>query len=185
MLKTFNVIFLLTLFGCSSNQTKTDKVSADTTAILKFPVKPLFIESEDESMGADIRLSFTESSSTDKAVVYKVNSTYDNKNIGFEISVPTHGLAKLSIKSDGVNSDNFIHVLQKLYKLKVDTTLKFVDIISADCMNMGDYVDSLNKQSNGSYISVAENKLFFQGKSEDDYAELYLNINEKQNIGLK
>ena len=180
MLKTFNVIFLLTLFGCSSNQTKTDKVSADTTAILKFPVKPLFIESEDESMGADIRLSFTESSSTDKAVVYKVNSTYDNKNIGFEISVPTHGLAKLSIKSDGVNSDNFIHVLQKLYKLKVDTTLKFVDIISADCMNMGDYVDSLNKQSNGSYISVAENKLFFQGKSEDDYAELYLNINEAE-----
>jgi hypothetical protein len=186
MLKTFTTFIVLTLFGCSTNQTKTDKISTDTSSNLKFPVKPMFIESEDESMGGDIRLSFTESSTTDKAIIYKVNSTYDNKNIGFELSVPTHGLAKLSIKTDGVKSDNFLHALQKIYKLKVDTTSKFIDFISADCMNMGDYVDSFNKQSNGSYTSTAENKLFFQGKNEDDYAELYLNINDAEHwIELK
>lgn len=186
MLKTFIAVSVLTFFGCSANQTKTDKISTDTTSNLTFPVRPLFIESEEESMGGDIRLSFTESSMTDKATIYKVNSTYGNKNIGFELSVPTHGLANLSIKTDGVNSDNFLHALQKIYKLKVDTTSKFVDFISADCMNMGDYVDSLNKQSNGSYTSIAENKLFFQRKNEDDYAELYLNINEAEHwIELK
>lgn len=186
MLKTITAIIALTLFGCSANQTKTVKVSTGTTSTFTFPVKPLFIESEDESMGGDIRLSFTESSTTDKATVYKVNSIYDNKNIGFELSVPVHGLASLSIKTVGVNSDNFIHALQKIYKLKVDTTSKFVDFISADCMNMGDFADSLNKQSNGSYTSTAENKLFFQGKKENDYAELYLNINEVEHwIELK
>ena len=186
MLKTITVFIGLTIFGCSSNQTATDKISTVTSSNSKFPVKPLFIESEDESMGGDIRLSFTESSTTDKAIIYKVNSTYENKNIGFELSVPTHGLEKLSIKSDGVSSDNFIRALQKIYKLKADTTSKFVDFISADCINMGDYVDSLNKQSNGSYTSTAENKLFFQGKNEGDYAELYLNINEAEHwIELK
>jgi hypothetical protein len=114
MQKTFTAIIVLTLFGCSTNQTKTDKISTDTTSKLTFPAKPLFIESEDESMGGDIRLSFTESSKTDKATTYKVNATYDNKNIGFELSVPTNGLAKLSIKTDGINSDNFLHALQKI-----------------------------------------------------------------------
>lgn len=137
-------------------------------------------------MGGDVRLSFTERTTSGKAIIYKVNSTYEGKNIGFELIVPTHGLVKLSMKSDGTSSDNFIHVLQKLYKLKVDTTSKFVLSISADCINMGDYIDSLNKQTDGNYISTAENKLFFQGEKEDDYAELYLNINESEHwIELK
>ena len=181
MQKTFIVIFVLTLISCSNNQTK-----SDTNQDIKFPVKPLYVESGDESMGADIKLSFTESTTSEKSVTYRVNSTYGNENIGFILIVPRHGLAKLSIRTEGKNSDNFIHALQKLYKQKIDSSSKFVNTISATCMNMGDYVDSLNKQSDGNYVSIAENKLFFQGEKEDDYAELYLNINDAEHwIELK
>lgn len=150
-----------------------------------YTLKPLIIESNNNSMGADIRLSYTETSSTENAVTYNVNSIYKNQNVGFELSVPKKGLAKLSIKSSGVVSNNFIHALQEIYKLKIDTTSKFIDFISADCMSMGDYVDSLNKQ-NGKYETQAQNKVFFQGAKDEDYAEIYLNINEAEHwIELK
>jgi hypothetical protein len=101
MLKTITIISILTLLACSSNQTRTDGVSTDKDSALNFPVRPLLIEGKDEGWGADIRLSFTEKLTNDTSVVYKVNSTYDNKNIGFEISVPKKGLAKLSSKGMG------------------------------------------------------------------------------------
>ena len=64
----------------------------------------------------------------------------------------------------------------------MDTASKFVDFITIDCMNMGDYVDSLNKQSDGNYVTTAQYKLFFQGKDEDDYAELFLDVNETNHL---
>ncbi|MCW3110486.1 MAG: hypothetical protein JWQ09_4992 [Segetibacter sp.] len=56
--------------------------------------------------------------------------------------------------------------------------MQFTDFISADCVNMGDYIDSLDKQANSNYVSTkSQYKLFFHGRNEGDYAELYLNIN--------
>jgi len=191
MLKTFIIILTVTLLGCTnsdnSTNTFTDNTKKDATkeaspAMDTFAIKELFFNKDNEqSWGADIRLSFTEKRPTDKGIIYKVNSLYKNKIIGFEITVPEPGLSKLTIKSTGANSNNFIYALSKLYQQKPDTTLHFTDLITADCMNMGDYIDSLNKQANGNYVSIkSQYKLFFQGKNEDDYAELYLNVNDKE-----
>ena len=182
MLKTFATIFILTLFSCSSNQHKMDNVSKEIDSTSTLYAKPLIIESKDEGWGADIRLSFTESSTTDKGTTYLVNSIYDNRNVGFKMTVPKGGLAKLLIKSDGQNSDNFIHLLQKLYKQKLDPTTKFIDSLTVDCLPLSE----LNQKGEKDVVLAAERKLFFQGLNEDDYAELYLNINDEEHwIELK
>ena len=182
MQNTLIILFLIVLVSCSLNQTKADRSVPDTdTAAASFPVKPLHILATKEAgFGADIRLSFTERLITARAIVYKINSIYENKKIGFEIVVPHNGFAKLILKGTGVNSNNFLHILAQLYKQKVDTSLKFSDRIAGDCINMGEYVDSLNKQSNGNYSSAAQYKLFLKGNNDGNYAELYLNINENE-----
>ncbi len=181
MLKTIVIIFILTTVGCSSNNAITDNISSDKNAVSAFPIMPLIIESKDEGWGSDIKLSFTASLINDTSTVYKVNSTYDNGNIGFEISVPKKGFAKLSFKSEGKISDNFLHLMQKLYKQQNDTS-KFVDSIFVDCFTLAD----LNRKGEKDVVLAAQKKLFFQGEKDDDYAELYLNINEDEHwIELK
>jgi hypothetical protein len=183
MQKVTVFLFLLNiLFNCSSNQDKTDKSPPnDTTSTVSFPVKPLHILSTTEAgFGADIRLSFTENLSNDRATIYKINSIYENKKIGFDLIVPNNGFARLILKSTGANSDNFIHLLAKLYKQKVDTSLKFSDRITGDCINMGEYIDSLNKQDNGQYGTAAQYKVFLKGNDDSKYAEIYMSINEKE-----
>jgi len=176
------LFFLLFLFSCALNQATTDKSNADSNRSLT--PQPVLLDNEEGF--ENIKMSFTESSTSDNSITYKVNSTYENKNIGFDLTVPTKGSGKLSIKNNGTNSDNFIYALQKIYKQKNDSASKFVGLITADCISMGDYIDSLNKQSKGNYTTTAQNKLFFQGTKEDDYAELYLNINTSEHwIELK
>jgi hypothetical protein len=45
---------------------------------------------------------------------------------------------------------------------------------------MLNYVDSLNKQGQANYTTTHACKLFFQNEKEDDYAELYFNINDEE-----
>ena len=175
MLKIFTSIIILTILSCSSHP-KTDNVSKQIDSTLSLHPKPLIIEGEEDSWGADLRLSFTEASTTDKETTYLVNSIYNGKNIGFTMTVPKHGMTKLLFKSDGQNSDNFIHLLQNLYKQKTDTTSKFIDSLSVDCLELAD----LNQNGGKEVVLAAERKLFFQGANENDYAELYLNINKSE-----
>lgn len=179
-------ILLLTLLSCSTSQNKQQATSADTSLTKNLQPQPVVIESEDEGWSNDIKLSYTNSLITNEAVIYQINSIYENQILGFEVSVPRHGFTQLTIKSTGKNSDNFLHFLGKLYKQKVVTSAKFIDAITAECINMGDYIDSLNNQSKASFATTVQYKLFFQGQNEDDYAELYLNINDTQHqIELK
>jgi len=190
MLRIYTIASILLLYSCANTNNSpnesaqaTETKSKDTLSSKEtFPVRELLvIKSEEQGWGADIRLSYTESFPSDKGITYKVKSLYKNKLIGFEITVPNPGFAKLAMKTIGTYSDNFIHTLSKLYNQKNDTTLKFTDFIVADCVNMGDYIDSLNKQSNNNYVSPkSQYKLFLKGKDEDDYAELFFNINKTE-----
>jgi len=193
MLKFFVTLLTATLVSCNNTENSTPSITVDSAQLQKKETVPLsdtfslkelsFNKENEQGWGADIQLSFTESTQTENGVVYKVNSTYKNKTIGFEVTIPNPGFSKLTIKSLGTNSDNFIHVLSKLYKQKIDTTLHFVDFIIADCANMGEYIDSLRKVGSSNYVSAkSQYKLFFQGKNEDDYAELFLNVNEKEHL---
>jgi hypothetical protein len=178
-------LLVVSLFACSSSQDETDSTSLDTTTLsdstTSFPVKPLQILSNKEAgFGADLRLSFTKTSPGYRSIVYKVNSIYENENIGFEMWVPINGFAKLTFKSTGANSDNFIQLLSRLYKEKIDTSQKFINVTTADCIDMGGYIDSLNEQDSSNYTTPAQYKLFLRDNKEGYYAELYLEINENE-----
>lgn len=174
-------LFFTTL-SCSSNQVKTDYTSSENDPTLaSFPIKPLQIVDEKESgFGADIRLSYVKSSSNGRSDNYKINATFEGKIVGFELFVPTNGSAKLTIKSSGTISDNFIQLLAKLYEVKIDSEAKFADLIRADCINMGDYIDGLNKQDQGNYSAAAQYKLFLKDESNGDSPSLFMNINKDE-----
>jgi|GEM_PF-1979668 len=201
MLKISAIISIMILSSCCNSDTshinsKTSTLIQDIDTLKNkiqvykkqtpkkesYPVKDVFIyKSNEESWGADMRLSFTEDSITNNSTIYKIISTYKNKKIGFQISVPKDGQSRLQIINSGRISDDFIKVLAKVYKQKLGINNKFTGIASADYMNMGKFIDSLKKQENVIYISTtSQYKLFFQGKSVDEYAELYLNINESE-----
>ncbi|GAB2842984.1 hypothetical protein GCM10027043_52710 [Ferruginibacter profundus] len=179
MLKILLAFVSIGIVGCASNQSKPD--SKLNSTIDTFLIKPIFVDtSEVEGWGGDIRLSFTEKYYTDTSIIYNVNSTFENKHLQFKVSVPKEGHVKLVFKSLGAGSDNFVRFLKYLYSGVTDSLIKFNNQISVDCIHMGNYVDSLNMQSNGTYTTTHTCKLFFQGEKENDYAELYFNINDDE-----
>ena len=179
---TIVAFFILALYSCSADSSKTENVIRDENTSTTLKGKRLQIK---EGTGIDLRFSFTESYPSDEGTVYTVVSHYQNKNIGFNLLIHKEGDLKLTLKSTGEESDNFLHVLQALYKVESDTLLKFTEAITADCLPMGGYMERMNKKS-GNAANVEEKKLFFQGKKKDEYAEFYLIINENKHwIELK
>lgn len=172
--KFFFKILLFFVCGCSSNQNASNQRAATEMVDNSFAKKPLIIEKE-EGWGADIQLSFTEYSTTDTTLVYGINSNYDGKDIGFILIIPKKGFGKLTIKSKGKSSDNFLQAIRNIYKYPADTS-KIADSINADCLSLAE----LNRPGETGVVLAAQKKLFFQGADEEDYAELFLNINEQK-----
>lgn len=178
------LILLVGLFGCSDNQTNPGKEIKTTNATNSaYPVKPLVINNgEEEGWGADIRLSVINITENDTAKVYKAVSDYENKKIGLIVSVLKNkegdkGFGKgLTLKSIGEESDYLLLTLLKLYKQKIDTSIKFINSVSVDYVNLNEFAKTLGADGSGPVVAN-EYKLFFQGQSGEDYAELYLNIN--------
>jgi hypothetical protein len=180
---TIVAFFILALYSCSADTSQAENVIRDENTSTTLKGKRLQIK---DSTGIDLRFSFAESYPTEEGTVYQVVSHYDNKNIGFDLIIHNEGDLKLTIKSTGDNSDNFLHVLQTLYNLPADTALKFTEAITADCLPLSGYMDRINRKANGNATSVIEKKLFFQGRKKDEYAEFYLAINEQKHwIELK
>jgi hypothetical protein len=182
MLKLLLAFLLLSILSCSSNEDEPILIYENPTSTTKFPIKPLELKKGNDGWGGDIKLSYLSLKGTGNMVIYEVRSTYENNQIGFEIWVPASGSGKLTIKRCGLDSDNFLQALAQIYKQRLNKNAMFVDMITADCMSMGDYVDSLKKQGAGHYVTAAQYKLFFQGESDDDYAEAYLEINETSHL---
>jgi hypothetical protein len=133
---------------------------------------------EDEGGAVDLQLPYTRSITTDSAVTYTVHALYGQKEVGFDVRVPMEGLGKAQFFRTGQISDNFLRMLQKLYKQKNNGNSVFAAMVMADALSMGAYTDSLHKQGNGNYITIDQYKLFFRDDKPDEEAECYLNINQ-------
>jgi hypothetical protein len=187
MQKITIVFFLATLFGCSNNQSNSD-INKDATSSTKtYAVQPLQIDKgEEEGWGADIRLSIVEKSENDTAKIYKAISSYNSQELGLLVSVPKRkegdkGFGEgISLKSIGTQSDYLLRTLQRLYKQPIDTTTSFTKDINVTYVNLKEFGKAVAGQE-GQYTAANEYKLFFEGKSDEDYAELYLNINSTDN----
>lgn len=166
---------ILVLAGCQSS----DKLNGK-----KNSVRPLVIFDNEEGAWEDIRLSVTNIMQNDSAKIYTAISSYDNENVGLSIALPTRnedtdgfGNKYIRINRIGIESDNLLHVLAKLYNQRLNANAKFASSINAKYVNLRAYGASLKKQKgNDSLKMSADYKLFFQTK--DDAAELFLNVDK-------
>ena len=147
-----------------------------------FPIKPMVIISEDEDGGgADIRLSITGVLENDTATIYRVVSPWHNKDLGLTFAIlkkeHENGFGSgLELRSLGKESDYFLATLAKLYGEKLDSTTHFKASITVNYVNLGGFAKTLGAKDE-SDTALVEYKLFFEGKQENEYAELYLNVN--------
>jgi hypothetical protein len=196
MTKIFLIILTITILSCNNSDNSKTASSSDTKQVEKtdtFPVKDLLVDNgEEEGWGADIRLSIISSSETDTSKTFTATSTYEGKKLGLLVSVPKKkegekGFSSgITLNSIGAESDNLLKVLSKLYKQKLDTTLKFTKSVSVTYVNLDEFAKSLGAQEGGQYKTENQYKLFYEGEKEGDYAELYLNINPTEHwIELK
>jgi hypothetical protein len=185
MQKITIIFFLATLFSCSYDQTAGSNNSASATK--NYPVQPLQIDNgEEEGWGADIKLSIVEKSENDTANIYKAVSSYNGQELGLLVSIPKRkegdkGFGQgISLKSIGTQSDLLLRTLYQLYKQTVDTNATFTKDINVTYVNLKEFAKAVAGQE-GQYIAANEYKLFFEGKSDEDYAELYLNVSPTDN----
>jgi hypothetical protein len=188
-MKKFSILPILILsLGCSTDQANTAGKIKKISTTVTYPIQVLLIDNgEEEGWGADIRLSLTEITSTDSFVTYKAISSHEGKNVGLEFILPNNkpGIENLptqilTVKSCGEGSDNLLMLLSKLYKLRDDTTKHFIGSAKLAFVDLNEFARAKFGKDAVSHTDAKEMKLFFETEDPDDYAELYVNINDKE-----
>jgi hypothetical protein len=129
--------------------------------------------------GGNFKLHIQSKESKQNSYVYTVCSLYEENQIGFELQIPTDIKTfgeGVIFKSLGNISDDFITALFSIYGLYLQNNLKFVDSISCNYTGLNDLVYKSGGQKRLSHINYI--KVFLEGNGEDEYAELYVNIDE-------
>ncbi|RWY54233.1 hypothetical protein [Mucilaginibacter gilvus] len=143
---------------------------------------------DDESWGADVRLSIVKIKKLDTSDVYTLKAIYKNKPVGFAIEVPrvtdknSEGFGSgIKIKSLGKLSDDFKNAMAELYKQKIDTTKKFIDMTEAAYVDLIQFSKSMESNAKEDPLYFKMMKLFLMSK-EGEEAELYFNIDKERKI---
>ncbi len=194
MLKIFLLGLLLIFFSCNNPEKSSDSVADSKKQTNEtYPARELLIDNGDEEgWGGDIKLSIVSFVETDTSNLYTVQSTYQGNNLGLLVSIPKqkeaeNGFASgIVLKSIGSESDSLLMTLAKLYKQPVDASLKFTNALSLAYVNLDMLAKQLGAKDDEQYKTENQYKLFFEGENENDYAEIYLNINTSEHwIELK
>ena len=171
------VLFLvtLTILGC---QRKTDKIYFHS-----------FVDTTKESSGSDVRLSIVNSVKSSDGTLYTLKSFYNKDTLGFQILLPN----KLSEDGSGNGfeiitlgkiSKNFRNSLAAVYKLKIDTSVEFVNKLILSYVNVSEFATKITGQKPSDDDGFTDFKLFFEDSknSDEGEAEIFLNINENDKI---
>ena len=183
MNRLLHLYFLVcSITGCQTNPAqKTDQQKTD----LAPAYQPLVIKSGIENgHPAGIRIAIQTSKDTDTSTTYKLISSYEDRPIGFFLTVPREIYGKLKpsrsfIKSLGAPSDLFIQLLASRYNQKIDPAARMADSIPFICMSLGNLYDSGEAPKESDWIA-AQYKLFFDSEKEEGDAELFMNIAPRQ-----
>jgi hypothetical protein len=147
-------------------------------------VMPLIVSGEDTWNG-DIILSVVSSIETANTRIYKAVSSWHGRNLGLLVSIPKQTGEKgfgtdFELKSIGEESDHLLHTIRALWDQKLSASSQLrpeLSLAYVDLKEFGKYLGAPN-DPNSSYSSY---KSFFQGTSDEDYAELYINVNITEN----
>lgn len=184
MKKILFVALILNLSSCSNNSSINEQNAhkINTYTIKNYPVKPFIVYKDDgdENGDGDIGLSIVSISETDSATIYKAVSSWQNRNLGLSVSIPKKDGEKdsggeIALNSIGVESDYLLRTIAKIYGQKIDSQDHFTNNVPVRYVNLNDFAKTLGAKED-SVPAQAECKIFFQGKKDDDYAELYLNV---------
>ncbi len=188
MKKSILAVLVLHLLACSNgNLSKAQNGNrSDERSTVTYPEKPVikFDDNEDDSGPADFGLSIVAVSDNDSTITYKALSTWEKEDVGLALDIPKKEDEKgfgpsLHLRSIGPASDNLIRFMAKQYDQKLDSPANFTKDISVGYLNMNSFAKTLGAR-NAEDTTIFEYKLFFQGPNKDDYAELYLNINNRK-----
>lgn len=185
MLKIYIPIALLFISSCSNNSSN-DKVTGSQKILKKdsLPIRELFINTnQEDSWGADVRLSISEIFKTDTSITYIANSTYGQEKVGFHITIPLKRMAAeqvMLLQSSGENSDNLVRLLAQLYKEKIDSSQHFAISKRVAFIDLDEYIKKEIKGYLGDQNGINSLKVFFESENEDDNAEIFININMKE-----
>jgi hypothetical protein len=169
------ILLAVVFFACNNT---TNKLS-DTTQPAQLP--EIKVNDDTQGFGADISMHIQKiekiSSELSK---YVIVSNYQNTPAGF-ILLLKKPEGKKDFIADGITfkplggdtSKNFIRALAEIYKLKEDHSLTFKDSLTIPYYDLAANVDTKDPSN---WIA-AQIKMFFE--TDDDTAELFLNIDEK------
>lgn len=179
------IFFTVAIVSCTDRKNNTQ--SAATTDIKSYPIESLKIDSSDEGFGADIKLSITEKFENDTANLYKAVSLYNDQELGLLISVPKHekgakGFGQgFALRSIGKPSDYLLRTLSQLYKQPDNETKTFIKEMNVNYVNLTSFAKAISGQE-PQLTEVKQYKLFFEGNTDDDYAEIFLNVDLSNNL---
>lgn len=179
------LLFIGAILSCSDNQKNTK--TPGTSDTITYPVKPLQIDTSDAGFGADIKLSITEKFENDTANVYKAVSLYNGQELGLLISVPKRekgakGFGQgFALRSIGTPSDYLLRILSQLYKQPDNGTKTFIKEMTVNYVNLREFAKAVSGQE-PQHTETDQYKLFFEGEGDNDYAEIFLNIDLSNNL---
>lgn len=129
--------------------------------------------------GGNFKLHIQSKVAKDTSYVYKVCASDSGTPIGFELEVPVRinkfG-AGVIFRSLGDTSDNFLQSLFSIYGLKPQGIVKFIYHTSCNYASLNDLTFKGDGQKRLKTVNYL--KVFFEGTKENEYAELYVNIDE-------
>lgn len=188
MKKLVFIVIISEVLGCSNGSSLKEKNAnnAAVSAAVSYPARPVikYKDNGDDIGDGDFALSIVAISETDTTIIYKALSTSESGNLGLVLDIPKKDGEKgfgrsILLKSTGLESDNFIRFMAKEYNQKLDSSSHFNKNISVAYVNLNTFAGTSG--ANNQYdTAVNEYKLFFEGRGKDDYAELYLNINNRE-----
>ncbi|HLP35643.1 hypothetical protein [Lacibacter sp.] len=171
MTKLLRGTILLTIFFTNCKESTRNQANIDT-------LQTIIIDKQTD-WGGNFKLQIVNKSINDTAYVYKVCSVDNGLPVGFELEIPINidkfG-AGVIFRTLGDTSDNFLQTLYSIYGLNLQSNLKFTNKITCNYTGLNDLTFKGNGAKRLETISYI--KIFFEGTGEDEYAELYLNIDE-------
>ncbi len=162
------LLFALITIGC--NETHEKEKDGE-------PIPSVVFEETD--WGGNLKLHILKTEKRDSFNLYTIVSTDNKIPIGFKLEVPTK-IKKfgkgIQFQSLGDTSDNFLKSLSSVYQINLKGKEKFIKNLSCQYAGLNDLTNKGGGQKRESSINYI--KIFFEGTGEDDYAELYVNIDE-------
>jgi hypothetical protein len=133
--------------------------------------------------GGNFKLHIQSKTSTDTSYIYSLCSYDNGQPVGFELEIPKQ-INKFGdnvlFKTLGDRSDNFLITLYSIYGLVEQDSLKFTKKTVCNYSGLNDLTfkgDGQRRLETVNYI-----KVFFEGSGENEYAELYVSIDETNQV---